>query len=138
MPPSLAHYASILRKDFTDYCNSRLGEIGLTQGQLFFILYVGKHPDCSPKALSQALNMDSGHTARSLSKLEQAGFLTQKTDPTDRRAHMLRLTETGEAAFHTGYGLFLQWDAKMLCSLSGQDRELLLSLLEKLTQTLYS
>ena len=96
---SLAFFATLLNKDFTAYCNRRLGEAGLMQGQLYFILYVGKHPGCAPKDLVQALRMDIGHTTRTLVKLEQGGFLVQEQNPEDRRAHILRLTEKGEAAF---------------------------------------
>ena len=132
MPPSLAYYATLLRKDFSDYCNRRLSEIGLTQGMLFFILYVGRHPDCSPKALAQALHMDAGHTARSISKLEQGGFLLQEADPRDRRAHVLRLTWAGEEAFRMSHELFTQWDDEALRPLSGGEREQLMALLKKL------
>ena len=43
---SLAFFTTLLNKDFTNYCNRRLAEAGLLQGQLYFILYVGKHPGC--------------------------------------------------------------------------------------------
>lgn len=37
MQTSLAYITTLLRKDFTDYCNQKLGELGLSQGMLFFI-----------------------------------------------------------------------------------------------------
>ena len=71
---SLAFFTTLLNKDFTNYCNRRLAEAGLLQGQLYFILYVGKHPGCAPKELAKGLRMDIGHTTRSLAKLEQGGI----------------------------------------------------------------
>ena len=128
---SLAFFATLLNKDFTAYCNRRLGEAGLMQGQLYFILYVGKHPGCAPKDLVQALRMDIGHTTRPLVKLEQGGFLVQEQNPEDRRAHILRLTEKGEAAFALSHELFAQWDQEVLEGFTTEEKEQLLTLLKK-------
>ena len=62
---TFAYLITSLRKDFTEFCNEKLQEMGLTQGLLFFILYAGKHPQCSPKELTEALHMDTGYCARS-------------------------------------------------------------------------
>lgn len=128
---SLAFYATFFHKDFTAYCNCRLEDEGLMPGQLYFILYVGKHPGCSPKELSQALRMDNGHTNRTLVKLEQGGFLEQELNPNDRRAHILRLTKKGENAFLLSHNLFAQWDQEVLSELSLEEREQLMALLKK-------
>ena len=57
---TFAYLITSLRKDFTEFCNEKLQEMGLTQGLLFFILYAGKHPQCSPKELTEALHMGYG------------------------------------------------------------------------------
>ena len=132
MTRTLAYYVTWLRKDFADYCGRRLQEIGLSQGLLFFILYVGKHPDCSPKALAQGLRMDFGHVARSLTKLEQGGFIRQEQNPRDKRAHLLRLTDRGQAAFALSHDLFDEWDSRVLEQMERPEREQLLELLGQL------
>lgn len=132
MTKSLAYFVTLLRRDFVSYCNQRLSDIGLSQGQLYFILYIGKHPDCSPKELTQALKIDAGHTNRSLTKLKQAGFLTQLVSPHDRRVHILRLTEKGQKTYHFSHELLIQWEEKVICSLSSNEQTLLISLMKKL------
>ena len=132
MLPSLAYYATMLRRNFMDYSNRRLDEIHLSQGLLFFILYVGKHPGCSPKEITKALHMDIGHTTRSLTKLEQSGFLIQQVNPKDRRSHILQLSDAGEDAFRFSHELFAQWDKEVLSVLSREEQEMLLSLLKRL------
>lgn len=131
---SLAYYVTLLRRAFAEYCNQQLSEIGLSQGMIFFIIYIGRHPSCSPKELSRALRMDIGHTARSLVKLEQGGFITQKVNPDDRRARILNLTDSGKEAFTLSHELFLEWDKEVLESLSKEEREMLWGLLNKLIQ----
>lgn len=131
MLSSLAYVVTLMRKDFVEYCNEQLSKIGLSQGLLFFILYIGKHPACSPKELSEALHMDIGHTARSLNKLIQTGFILQETNPKDRRAHILNLTEHGQDAFRISHELFFSWDDEVLCYLSEDERLQLFLILDK-------
>lgn len=132
MLSSLAYVVTLMRKDFIEYCNEQLSKIGLSQGLLFFILYIGKHPACSPKELSEALHMDIGHTVRSLNKLIQTDFILQETNPKDRRAHILNLTEHGQDAFRISHELFLNWDNEVLCNLSEDERSQFFLILDKL------
>ena len=131
---SLANYVTVLRKDFSQYCAGELSAVGLSPGQLYFILYVGRHPGCTPKVLAQALRMDMGHTIRTLAKLEAGGFLVQSPKAEDRRAHVLRLTEQGEAAFALSHVLFAKWDQAMLGGLQEAERAQLLALLGKVVE----
>ena len=55
MMQSLAFHVSVLRKDFSNYCGEKLGEMGLTPGLLYFVTYVARHPGCSPKELAREL-----------------------------------------------------------------------------------
>lgn len=131
---TLAYFVTLLRKDFTSYCNQKLQELELSQGLLFFILYIGRHPGCSPKELTEALHMDTGHVTRSLSKLEESGFLLQKCNPIDRRSHILQLQEKGAEAFRISHELFTNWDNEIMNELSEESRAQLLTLLEKITK----
>lgn len=134
MVRSLAYYATLLHKDFSRFCNQKLSALGLSPGQIYFLLYVGRHPECSPTELARALRMDDGHIARSIGKLARSGFLSQAPNPRDRRAHVLRLTEKGREAFALSHDLFAQWDHVALGSLTEAERQLLLDLLARLAR----
>ena len=71
MEQTLAFYINLLRGDFTQFCAQRLKELGLSQGLLYFLLYVGRHPGCSAGELASVIGADSGHTTRSVEKLVQ-------------------------------------------------------------------
>ena len=55
----------------------------------------------------------------------------QEQNPEDRRAHILRLTEKGEAAFALSHELFAQWDQEVLEGFTTEEKEQLLTLLKK-------
>ena len=132
MPESLAYYVMLLKKSFTGYCSERLQELGLSQGLLYFILYIGKHPGCSPSSLAGGLQMDNGHVNRCLAKLIHGGFISQEINPDDRRGRILRLREKGTEAFRISHDLFTRWDNEIMQEMPEADRKYLLSLLQGL------
>ncbi|WP_071428904.1 bilirubin utilization transcriptional regulator BilQ [Angelakisella massiliensis] len=139
MQHTLSYHIICLQKDFVRFCNTRLGEMGLSRGLLFFLIYIGKHPGCSHTALSRALGMDTGHTTRSIAKLVETGFAIREPNPSDRRGLVLHLTPKGEETFHKIYELFVEWDELVFGHLASQQREDLTLLLDEvLTRRLES
>lgn len=132
MHQTLSFYALVFEKDFTAFCNQKLQEIGLTQGLLYFIIYIGKHPGCTAGTLIKDLRMDWGHVQRSIDKLAADGFIDKKRNEEDRRAYSLSLTAKGDQAFLISHQVFSDWDAKVLGKLSDIEKDRLFELLEKL------
>ena len=111
---TLAYAVSQLRADFVAFSSRKLEALGITQGLLYFVLYIGRHPGCTPSDLSAALHADSGHTTRSIHKLEETGFVIRKAHPTDRRASVLELTDKGRQTMEASRSMFAEWDAYLL------------------------
>lgn len=132
MKHTFAFFTTVLQKQFRNYCQIELQKHGISHGQLFFILYIGKHPQCSPKEVSVQLHLDTGHTTRALFKLEQAQLIIQDINPLDKRARLLSLTPYGEEIFKLSHEFFNQWDQETLQCLSSNERETLLILLNKI------
>ena len=130
--PTVSSYVTELHKEFAAYTTQRLQKLGLSFGLMYFVIYVGKHPGCSPAELTKALRMDWGHSQRSLNKLVEEGFLTR--EKTGRSAR-LDLTPAGEQAFAVCYQVFFDWDAQKLDGLTAAERKQLLQLLQKAAET---
>ena len=129
---SLSFYISFLRKNFTEFCSEKLSEMGLSYGQVFIIIFIGKNEACSPKDISKALNLDAGHLNRTLSKLIENNFILQKKNENDRRANIVTLTSKGQEVFKRSYSLFDEWDDLVLSSFTNDEREQLITLIKKL------
>lgn len=132
MKSSLAYYVMILRNNFVEFCNEELKKIGLSQGLLFFILYIGNHKGCSPKEVAHALNMDMGHVTRSISKLVEGEFITRVENPNDRRAHILELKEKGQDSYRISHELFDIWDTRVMKDLNLSDKNNVLDILHNI------
>ena len=79
----------------------------------------------------QDLHLDWGHSQRSLNKLAEDGFLTKEKNG---RSYHLKLTQRGENAFVVCHQVFIGWDAQSLGGLTAQERQQLLTLLQKAVQ----
>lgn len=128
---SFAYQVTALKREFTVFCNEKLQEIGLSIGLMYFIVYIGKHENCSPGELSKAIHMDTGHTTRSIDKLVKDGFVQKKRAEVDKRSQNLILTDKGKIALNHIYSLFQQWDQIRLSQLSEEEQKTLCALLDK-------
>lgn len=130
-PSTVSSYILTLYREFSAYTTQRLQELGLSFGLIYFVIYVGKHPDCTPSELTKDLHLDWGHSQRSLNKLAEDGFLTKEKNG---RSYHLKLTQRGENAFGVCHQVFIDWDAQSLGGLTAQERQQLLTLLQKAVQ----
>ena len=47
-PATVSSCILTLHRRFAAYTTQRLQELGLSFGMMYFIIYVGKHPGCTP------------------------------------------------------------------------------------------
>ena len=73
-PSTVSSCILTLYREFAAYTTRRLQDLGLSFGLIYFVIYVGKHPDCTPSELTKALHLDWGHSQRSLNKLAEDGL----------------------------------------------------------------
>lgn len=130
---SFAYYISVLRKQFTAYCTEKLSEVGVTYGQLYIIIYVGKMKECSPKDISLSLKLDAGHLNRALSKLIENELIEQRKNVNDRRSNIVILTEKGKQVFEMSHNLFQEWDNMILSQLDDSNRQNMMDCIKKIT-----
>lgn len=111
-PSTVSSCILTLHREFAAYTTQRLQELGLSFGLIYFVIYVGKHPDCTPSELTKALHLDWGHSQRSLNKLAEDGFLTKEKNG---RSYHLKLTQRGENLCGLSSGLY-----RLGCAESGR------------------
>jgi len=108
--------------------NERLHPLGLTSGQLPFLLHLGSAPGVTQETLARHFRIDKGAVARAARRLEEDGFIVREVDPADRRAVRLSLTEQGDAVLPEIRRLEHEWELEA-CAGLGPDGERTLGLL---------
>ena len=100
---TISFYVMEFYKQFAAYTTQQLQEFGLSFGMMYFVIYVGKHPGCTPAEMTKNLHLDWGHCQRSVIKLVEDGFMTREKQG---RSYHLGLPPAGERAFRTCHLVF--------------------------------
>lgn len=76
MLQTFAYCLSRLYKELYAYAGARSHPLGVKNGLVFFVIYVGKHPGCTPSELTKTLRVDWGYSQRCITKLVDDGLIT--------------------------------------------------------------
>ncbi|MCQ5080073.1 MarR family transcriptional regulator [Gemmiger formicilis] len=125
---AISYFITLLYRSFSDYSGEKLQQVGLNFGLLFFIVYIGKCPGCTPSELTKALSLDWGHSQRCITRLVEDGFITKEKSG---RHYTLNLTQRGQQAFSTAHQVFSGWDDAFMAGLQPEEKSQLLALLNK-------
>ena len=127
---TISFYVMEFYKQFAAYTTQQLQEFGLSFGMMYFVIYVGKHPGCTPAEMTKNLHLDWGHCQRSVIKLVEDGFMTREKQG---RSYHLGLTPAGERAFRTCHQVFFDWDAQNLSGLTEEEQHHVFDAFERLS-----
>ncbi|HEY2762540.1 MAG TPA: MarR family winged helix-turn-helix transcriptional regulator [Pseudonocardiaceae bacterium] len=84
------------------------------------------------RALAAAVGIQGATLTHHLNAMEADGLLTRRRDPTNRRVHLVELTEAGEAAFHRMRTAAVAFDQRLRLGLSDEEIDCLEGLLDRL------
>ena len=110
-------------------------EMHITPSQFILLDRVAASPGCSVQEAADGLGLTSPTVSVGVRRLEKAALLERRPNPQDKRSLRLFLTARG-AELHERAQEFRQDKARrLLSSLTPQERETLLNLLEKALDT---
>jgi DNA-binding MarR family transcriptional regulator len=72
-------------------------EIGLTSAQWRVLVYLARNEGCNQAALADVMDMEPITLSRHLDRMVADGQTERRSDPSDRRAYRLFLTEQGRS-----------------------------------------
>lgn len=132
---SIGRYISILYRQGQSFITSEMKAHGIGSGQYPFLLVLYDNDGITQESLSSKLIIDKGTTARAIDKLERAGFVLRKTNPTDRRVNNVFLTDKARELEPILYDTLASWTKLLLGDLSEEEKEMLFGILEKMVDS---
>jgi len=111
----------------------RLLELDLRPGQFGTLLVINANPGLSQADVCAALDIHPANFAPMIASMEQRGLVQRSQRASDRRSYSLRLSPDGEALLRRAVALQEQHEAEVAERLGPGGKELLLTLLTKLT-----
>lgn len=106
LPANLEQSVTDLTQAFMDLvrCETRLynalgeqlrAEHGLTMGQFEFLRIIDARDDCRVNDLAEEAAITVGATSKGVDRLEAAGWVVRRPNPSNRRSSLLELTPDG-------------------------------------------
>jgi MarR family transcriptional regulator for hemolysin len=117
--------ARLLRKRF----DQRARGLGLSRAQWSVLAHLTRNEGIRQAALAEILEVEPITLARQLDKLEEAGLIERRPDPTDRRAWLPHLTERAHPILETMRALGAATREEALLGIAAADREQLIDTL---------
>ena len=124
--------ARLMRRDF----ERRSRSSGLTRAQWAVLAYLARSEGTSQAALADMLEIEPITLVRLLDRLEGAGWVERRPDPSDRRVRRLYLTETARPLMDQFQELAAATREAALSGLSEAERRQLTDLLTKVRTNL--
>jgi MarR family transcriptional regulator, transcriptional regulator for hemolysin len=114
----------------------RARALGLTRAQWLAVAALRRRPGIKQSELAILLDVEPITVARSIDRLEEAGWVERRTDASDRRVKRLYLTGRMQGVVGQIRTLALGMRRELLNGLTKQDHQKLLQLLQKMKANL--
>lgn len=124
---------TFLYRSRNKFMGERLRDYGFSGAMYMILLHVNRRPGASQDSIATHMNIDKCNVARRTKRLEELGYLYRETDPTDRRQNNLYLTQKGADLVPLVQDYLDQWCLRVTAELSKEERDVLLSLLTRMT-----
>ena len=115
----------MLRKRF----DRRARDIGLTKSQWIVLAHLARHEGINQGGLADILELEPATLGRHLDRLEDTGWIERRSDPADRRAWRLHLTDKVAPVLEKMGDLVEVTTQEALMGLDAKERERLQSYL---------
>lgn len=128
--PALMWLLNTVSRCASLYHGERLGQTDLKPPHARCLSSVCRHPGYSQEQLAKHLCLDKSQIARSLSYLEDRGYVS-RSPGADKRVLLVYPTEKGEKTAPMIREIFRDWNEWLIAEFTPEEQELFSSLMER-------
>lgn len=103
----------------------------VTHRQLLVLTLLRDRGPMAQQDIREVFGLDSSNLVGLLNELEERGLTVRRRDPSDRRRHIVELTDDGSDVLDATYTRLAAVEDELLHSLTSEERQLLLRLLQR-------
>lgn len=130
----LANVARNVSRAFDD----ALGVAGGSRAEWLVLMALKNAPNANQRELAAQVGIQGATLTHHLNAMEDAGLVTRRRDPDNRRIHIVEITEKGEQAFRRMVGVVTTFDKQLRSGLSDAEISQLGDLLSRLHRNVNS
>ena len=105
--------------------------LGQTLKELAVLSYLRDYYETTQQSLTEGLCIDANYCVLLLNDLETSDYVERRRDPSDRRRHIVTMTEMGRSALHRAEAAQQTLEDEILVGLNHEERIALTHLLRK-------
>ncbi len=128
----MADNSHVLRRLFDE----RVRDLGLTAAQARLLLSLERNPSENQAFYAERLEVEPITLTRIVDRMEDAGWLERRSDPADRRARILHLTDKATQIVNELQGIVEIMFEEMLAGMASGERKTLAALLDRIGENL--
>lgn len=118
------------------YMTRPLSEMGITKGQIGFLMCVLEHEGIFQEEMTNQLCIDRAATARALQSLEGRELIRREEDPKDRRRKRVYPTDKAYAMRPKLLDMLARHNEALFAGLTREEQDRVLDVLDKLVDNL--
>ena len=130
--PTVMMAVGRLHRTWERYVKAVARSLGIADPCVPVILFLRRHPGADQKRVAAFGDVTGAAVNRTVSQMEQAGYLRKEVDGADRRYSRLYLTEKGEAVADRLHERLLEADALVSATLAPADEDALIGALDRI------
>lgn len=130
-PPIGLHLARTARTVSRAF-DTALAAAGGSRSTWLVLMSLKTRPVANQRELAAAVGIEGATLTHHLNAMESDGLITRRRDPTNRRVHLVELTEPGEAVYRKLRTAAVAHDRRLRTGLDADDVERLSRLLDRL------
>jgi len=128
----MADNSRVLRRLFDE----RVRDLGLTAAQARLLLSLERNPSENQAFYAERLEVEPITLTRIVDRMEDAGWLERRSDPADRRARILHLTDKATQIVNELQGIVEIMFEEMLAGMASGERKTFAALLDRIGENL--
>lgn len=116
--------------------DQRAKSLGLTRAQIQLLAYLVYHEGINQTGLADLIEIEPISLARLIDRMEQAGWVERRPDPSDRRAWLLFITDKAKPVFAEMVAIGREVRDEALAGFSGHESDQVMELLLRVRRNL--
>lgn len=111
----------VIVRYWRSFTEKRLKEFDLTFGEQIIIIFLSKNENVNQESISKRYMIDKGMVAKTLTRLEDKGFIKREQNPNNKRENIISLTEKSAYIMEYINTIFDDWNKILYGEMSKED-----------------
>jgi MarR family transcriptional regulator for hemolysin len=122
-------------KEYSKHFEALCEEYDLTQTEVDVLAFLANNPEYKyARDIVKIRRLTKPQASKAIDVLVKKGYISQETDPDNRRLHILMLNQEADALIQKIQNLQQEFEKKMYSNLSEEEKEQFLQLLKSVDQ----